>query len=569
MARPLSAQQETIATIFGSGRYVFFVPGYQRPYSWTVEQAQELFDDVLTFMRTNIGDHDDETPYFLGSIVLIKDEGRPESQVIDGQQRLTTLALLLAAIRCRVDVDSGREITGLIYERGSAILGTQDRYRLTLRERDEKFFQRYVQQEGGIGDLIASRDKLTDSCERLRENARLFDSRLSAIDTEERLRLAQFLVQRCVLVVVATPDVESAYRIFSVLNSRGLDLTATDILKADIIGRVPESLRDEATQKWEDTEDDLGREAFENLFSHIRMVYRKSKPQSTLLKEFKEHVTEVTRPILFIDSVLLPMAAAFQAIADSAYESTANAAEVNEHLVWLNRLEFKDWVPPALAFMSRHRNDPTRVSSFFRDLERLGYFLLVTRAAINERIERCSSLTAWIEKGESPSMSESPLQLTPEEQHEFFTALDGPLYSLLSARACSTVLQRLDRLISAGGAHYDYETITVEHVLPQNPAETSVWLKWWPEAVERSRWVHRLGNLALLTRKKNSSAQNYDFEVKKDKYFRKSGVSPFALTTQVLNEASWTLDAVKARQGELVARLEDHWKLGDRRVPVA
>jgi uncharacterized protein with ParB-like and HNH nuclease domain len=99
----------------------------------------------------------------------------------------------------------------------------------------------------------------------------------------ERLALAQFVVTRCYLVVVATPDLNSAYRIFSVLNTRGLNLAATDILKAEIIGAIPDRERDRYTRKWESIEEDLGRDAFGELFSHIRMIYRKAKPKGTLL----------------------------------------------------------------------------------------------------------------------------------------------------------------------------------------------------------------------------------------------------------------------------------------------
>ena len=126
--------------------------------------------------------------------------------------------------------------------------------------------------------------------------------------TEDR----SFVVRRCYLVVVATPDLNSAYRIFSVLNTRGLDLTATDILKAQIIGSAPEIQREVYTKKWEDTEEDLGRDAFGELFSHIRMIYRKAKPQGTLLDEFKEHVIKDMKPIHFIDEVLTPMANVYE-----------------------------------------------------------------------------------------------------------------------------------------------------------------------------------------------------------------------------------------------------------------
>lgn len=564
MSKALVAHEQSLAKIF-SDDYVFKIPGYQRPYAWTTEEARELLDDLIGFMKSDGGSIDEMPPYFLGSIVLIKSETNPTADVVDGQQRLTTLTILLAALRANVSPERAAEITPLIYERGSEIRGTKDRSRLTLRERDREFFQCYVQREDGFTSLLALKDTLPDSQTNIRANAQLFQARLEGLTEAQRVNLAQFVVTRCYLVVVATPDLDSAYRIFSVLNSRGLDLSATDILKAQIIGTIPELQRTTYTTKWEGAEEDLGRDAFGDLFSHIRMIYRKSKPQGTLLKEFNDHVTEVKDPLRFIDEVLLPMTRAYNEILDFSYESTAHAEEVNEHLRWLGRLEFTDWVPPALAFMPGARTKPEAMHQFFRDLEGLTYSMLITKKGINERIDRFSRLTLAIESGGDLWNSDSPLQLAPSEQYSVYTALDGPIYETLAARARSAVLLRLDALLSGGGAKYEYETVTVEHVLPQNPPPGSEWLEWFPDTKDRLMWVHRLGNLALLTRRKNSSASNYDFSKKKEAYFSRKGISPFVLTTQVLGKNEWTLGILEKRQQELLAAFEKHWRLHERK----
>ena len=99
MPTAIAAHEQPVSRIF-SDDYVFRIPGYQRPYAWTTEQAQDLFDDLVAFMEAHSGRAIDEMPpYFLGSIVLIKQETAPDADVIDGQQRLTTLTLLLSAIR--------------------------------------------------------------------------------------------------------------------------------------------------------------------------------------------------------------------------------------------------------------------------------------------------------------------------------------------------------------------------------------------------------------------------------------------------------------------------------------
>lgn len=568
MSHTLSAKEQPLSKIF-SDDHVFTIPGYQRPYSWGTEQARELFDDLLSFMQSSSGKLDDMPPYFLGSIVLIKKEAIPAATVVDGQQRLTTLTLLLSAIRASIADSKIKDgITKRIYEQGDVVAATSNHYRLTLRERDRDFFRQYVQHENGIETLIMLTSQLPDSQNKLRANARLFLTELEKLSDESKLLLVQFIVTRCYLVTVATPDLDSAFRIFGVLNSRGLDLSATDILKAEIIGKIDVSKRDAYTKKWEDLEDDIGRDAFGDLFSHIRMVYRKAKPQGTLLKEFREHVGPAV-PATFIDDILTPMAEAFQEITDGAYSSQKDAEKINECLHWLNRIEFKDWLPPALVYFKKQRNDPVAMLGFFADLERLAYSMLVRRIPVNGRIERFSALTTAIENGLDLSTDNSPLQLSPSEQFSTYDGLAGPLFDTHSARACSILLLRLDALVSGGGASYDFETITVEHVLPQNPKSNSSWVQWFPTPQERLSWVHRIGNLALLTRKKNSAANNYEFPNKKTAYFTKGGVSPFALTTQVLQHQEWTPEVVEQRQLELLEKLELHWNLQDRMSPAA
>ncbi len=567
MTHTLTAKEQPLSKIF-SDEYVFAIPGYQRPYSWGLDQAQELLDDLLSALAGSPAQISEAAPYFLGSVVLIKSDASSEATVVDGQQRLTTLTLLLSAIRASVaGSDVQADITSCIYEKGSLVKGTQPRYRLSLRDRDRRFFRDWVQHEGVIEKLIANHESLSDSQTRLRVNARHFMGVVQELDPLKQIRLAQFIVTRCYLVAVATPDLDSAYRIFGVMNSRGLDLSATDILKAEIIGAIPAVGRDGYTVKWEQLEEDLGRDNFGELFSHLRMVYRKAKPQGTLLKEFREHVGPPD-PVAFVDQVLQPMAQAFREIGDADYSSTMHAEAINDSLRWLNRIEFKDWLPPALAYFTRHRSAPDKILAFVTDLERLTYSTLIRKSGVNERIERFSRLTASIEAGDDLQDSASALQLSPIEQHETHAALDGPLYQTHSARALGVILLRMDALVSDGSKTMAHDQVTVEHVLPQQPRQDSTWLQWMPNPQDGALWVHRLGNLALLNRKKNSAANNYDFDRKKDAYFSKGGSCAFPLTTQVLQQSDWTVPVMQTRQAKLLELAEKHWRLAGRVAPL-
>jgi hypothetical protein len=127
---------------------------------------------------------------------------------------------------------------------------------------------------------------------------------------------------------------------------------------------------------------------------------------------------------------------------------------------------------------------------------------------------------------------------------------------------CRYVLLRLDAKLSEGTALYEYQTISIEHVLPQRPSASSDWLKSFPTKQAREKYVHRLGNLVLLSRGKNIEAENYDFDVKKEKYFSTSrGISPFVISTQVLRCREWTPTVIEQRQSELIGTLKQLWRL--------
>lgn len=543
--------------------FVFSIPLYQRPYAWETEQAEALLDDLLGFLGDDNGPADEVNPYFLGSIVLIKPEGSPNAEVVDGQQRLTTLTILLSVLREVAPKEVASELTEFLYEKGSVVKGTQNRYRLTLRERDADFFRTHLQDEDGLSKLVSLKDALLpDSQRHIRDNALLFLSRLQKLPESQRLRLAQFIATGCFLVVVSTPDLESAYRIFSVLNDRGLDLSHTDILKSEIIGRIPENKQELYNAKWEDAEERLGRQAFQELFSHIRMIYRKAKPQDTVLKEFREFVKPGGNPTYFIDKVLCPLAEAYCNIADVDYQSTHNAESINQLFKYLNRIDNADWVPPAILYLSKYLHQPNQLLRFFQDLDRLASALMICRFNINDRIKRYGQLLTAIEEEKDLYAPNSPLQLTQEECRWVIENLNGDIYCHLRTRLF--ILLRLDTALSQGDAVYAFPKITVEHVLPQNPGLNSQWLEWFPSEDLKEQYVHRLGNLVLLSRTKNSQAQNFDFEVKKQKYFTGSdGVSPFALTTQVLKEQRWTPEVVERRQKELINRLKQLWRLDE------
>ncbi len=556
MTTKIEAHERNIGDIF-SDLYQFEIPPYQRPYAWEEDQVRELLNDLLDAM-----DNRDVSGglYFLGSIVIVKLPTEAWVRVIDGQQRLTTLTILLSILRdLTTDAERKIERRSYVYQKASPDRGLEERYRLLLRERDRPFFSLYVQAPGGT-DNLPNIAKLEGSQKRIAENTKILRTRLEETPEERRNTLIAFLIQRCYLVVVAVPTAEAARKIFTVLNARGLDLTPTDILKADLLERAGTAIEASLANRWEQVEHSLGRERMVELFGHIRMIYERDKPRLALEAGFPKFVPPFKGDAdAFISKVLEPLADAWLLLADTARVQMHFGREAAKAVRSLDRIDNKDWLPAVLLRMWRCKHgESSAIANFLIDLERLAYFLFVTRADVNSRIARFSAV---MDEFEPRQGKEKPIGLTlsDSEQKQFVRVLSGPLYQI--TRVCKPVMQRLDEALSSGGASYD-ELVSIEHVLPQTVDDDSEWAILFPEEQERFDWTHRLANLVFLTHRINTRASNWDFERKKKQYFASSdGSSPFVITQGVLQTENWTLEHLCIRQKQLVAKLCEVWRL--------
>lgn len=563
MSVKIKGSEYPLAKVFSS-EFNYNIPSYQRPYAWTIEEAGILFDDLFSFYK----DEDSEENYFLGSIVLIKEDDKPRADVIDGQQRLTTLTILLAVIAYNLsDAEERGEFKDYINEKGIKSQGIKPKPRLKIRDRDNEFFRNYIQ-ELKIDELIALNPDTqnTEAKSNIIRNARILQKKIAeAFQNESEIfAFGSFLVQRCFIVAVSTPSQQSAFRIFSVMNSRGMNLLATDIIKSDIIGKINESNRNDYNDKWEEIETDLGRDGFNDLFGHIRMIAMKSKAKKSLQDEFYHHIlTNINNEsaIDFIDNTLEPYAEAYNTIKNASFSSTEGVERVNQILKWLNRIDNSDWLPSAMVFYCKHKNSSLDLAVFFEKLERLANYMRITSYDINHRIERYSKVLTDLQSN-SDNIFGDNIELSPSEQNRFIEALNSDIYKMPSIKRNYLVL-RLDSFLSDGAANYKPNVFSIEHVLPQTVAINSEWEKWWPNADDRVLWLNKIGNLIPLSKRHNSKAQNFDFSVKKEKYFRSSdaGITSYALATDVLNYSKWTPEIVKERQKKLIEAYKKGWHL--------
>ncbi len=566
MGNKITGKEYPLDKIFSTD-FEYHIPGYQRPYAWTEVETGILFDDLYDFFLTEPIDN-----YFLGSIVLIKEDDKPRAEVIDGQQRLTTFSILLAAM---ADAFTGNQYKELcqkyLREPGNILVGIPGQPRLFLRRRENDFFAKYIQ-DVKLDELFQLNTVALDSeaKQHIQKNCKVLREKLEDAfsDDQQLLEFCKFLLTRCFLVAVSTPNQESAFRVFSVMNSRGLDLLPTDIIKSNTIGKLPAEEQGKYTDIWEKMENFIGRDGFNEVFTHTRTIFAKEKAKRNLLEEFEEFVVKTVSSKDLIEKYLKPYTEAYYQLKSCAYSSTKNAEEINDLLRWLNKTGNSDWMPSAIKFLAEHVNDSDYVLWFIRKLERLASYLLVTQQDINHRMDRYKWVLVEMESRPESTVA-NPLvniELTEWEKTQFLAALDGEIYTMTAQRR-NFIIQRLNSFVSAGPVSYGSGIFTIEHVLPQHPAADSDWMRLWPDAEERKYWLNRIANLVPLTRKHNSAAKNYDFQTKKEKYFRsKNGTSSYSLTTQVLAVNVWSPDVVRKRQAVLKKEFSDQWDLGESQV---
>lgn len=561
MSNTVSGAEKPLSKIFYKD-YDFIIPPYQRPYSWEVEEAEELFDDLYEFFcEQEKVSPDKKEVYFLGSIVIVKAENNTRSEVIDGQQRLTTLTILFSCLADMMEGSSRDNIKAYVLEPGNDIERIEPKPRLTLRARDNEFFKRHIQ-NFKISELIKLKKGSleSDAQTNIMQNAELFHTKLKQLTKDSLKDFASFLVKQCYLVVVSTSSQDSAFRIFSVMNNRGKDLLPSDILKAELIGKLSNAKeQDQYNNKWEELEVRVGREDFSSLFNHIRMIYSKEKLRTSLVDGFKEKVVKKEKDAKkIINDVINVYADAYIKVKNKKYDSVP---KVEKSLKWLSRISGSDWVPCALIALNSKLDDSV-LEEYFKKLETLAAFLLITGKNVNEKILRYKPVLEEMEKfKKTPSRKIKAIELSSSEKKEFIEALNGDIYTFSSPKKKYIIL-RLDSFLGDGGAVYDSNVLTIEHVLPQTVDPKSQWAKDWQDVAERESWVHKIANLFPLNKTRNVVASNHDFKKKIKAYFDgNKKVSTYALTTQIINAKEWTPGTVKKRQKDLMKIFKDNWEL--------
>jgi hypothetical protein len=569
MPSPFGAQAMPLGQLFADPNFIQ-VPSYQRSFAWTPDEAGRLLEDVSEALDTGT-ESDQAGDYFLGPMLFIEPTppaGRIATwkasrsgrlrEVVDGLQRLTTLTILFCVLR-DLDAEAGEPAS----ERLLAALGAGARARLALRESEEAFFQAHVRRRGATAEPWPE-GALSPAEERLLEVRRHMRDALADLDASGRRGLADFLLDKCHIVLISATGIDRAHRMFTVLNATGRPLARNDILKASLLGSVPAPALEPSTAAWDAAQARLGAD-FDGLFSHIRIMFQRSSTH--IISGVLKIAQEQGGADAFIARLLAPAAEAFDDIRHARHEGAPQSAAISASLRHLGWLRGGDWIPPALLCWLKRGTDPAELAWFLRALDRLAYGLRILGMGTKRRAGRLGSVISALHQGDDLRGATSPLMLTREEQSTIRHNLRD--LHARSAPLAKLVLLRLNEEMAGRPQDVPVEDLTVEHILPRKPSANSRWRQWFPDPSERGRCTESLGNLVLMTRAQNDRAGNQDFAKKQQVLFAAEGVLTLPVNEQVRGQTEWRAAQIREREAELLAHLYRLWDIAPPQRPAA
>ena len=558
----------------------FRIPEYQRPYVWDKDQVIELLDDVMQARTSN-----PDSQYFLGSMVLrknSKEDGTTkyeEYDLLDGQQRLTTLFLITAVVRDltpKTNTSRLKTCHETIYQMANPDDNIPERLRIVfdIREQVKEFIHEFVKEESGTTKEEELKLKIANSEEdiSIRNMSKAILNIREFFTTNSIDDFFPYLRSNVLMIYVSADELEDAFRLFTVMNSRGIKLRNSDILKADNLGKIKDNTkRLECAKKWEDTESYFA-EDFDAFLSHLRTILVKQKAAVSLLKEFEDNIynptiydrtnkTKTKLPALlnkgedtfkFVDKYKRHYEQLFE---NENYDLTSSFELYNYLTLMRKGFEADLWIAPLLRFYDKFKTN--KLINFVKSLDNKFANDWLVGFTPTTRIENVNAIIQAIDDAKTSSevLQNTCLLL---DNKDLIDTLEGSIYG---RRAARYVLLKLDLLYHGHTTKLEMpETISIEHILPQNPYNGSQWKIEFTED-ERLEWTNSLGNLVLISRRKNSAQGNKEYADKKDKYF-KNNVELFSNSVRIYNQYStWTLADLTKNHKEVLIKIKQGFGL--------
>lgn len=517
----------------------YTVPSYQRHYVWEEDNITALLEDV----KENYIERADEE-YFLGSYIIQSKDGN--NDLLDGQQRITTLFLLFAFLRdYEKTQDQFRDVfQKYIYQAEQPMEGIDERVRLSYEIRGNvKSF---------INDFIIPKSSITENWNLIEEKAldikenlsiqhickalRCFKKFFDENDDIDLIKFVKFINVNLVMINISADTLEDAFRMFSIMNDRGVKLGNADILKSSNLEVIPDKKdMENYAREWEELQANLGND-FDRFLSYVRTLFVKTKAKLGLLEEYNKNI--------FKTGLLQKGKPFFEAI--KSYYSIYNKViqlDNNDNYPYCNLIHVlnsgnlpTDWVPVIMCYYKRFKDE--NLVEFTKLVACKAIADMICGESPTKRIENMNKIMPVVERSSNTLDILSNSQIFSFDKDLFMHNIQSDIYGKTFAK---TLLLLLEYMYQDNSILHTFNLVSIEHILPQKPSANSQWNKDFTED-ERINNVHKIGNLCIIGRRKNTSLSNLDYQEKRKKYFERN-IGNFARTLSIYHRYPdlWTL----------------------------
>jgi hypothetical protein len=538
--RGIRSEMATVAGLL-SKSWVYKMPPFQRPYSWTDEEVDCLVEDLRVATAFSY------PYYFLGHIVFNAGDG--DVFIIDGQQRMVTLTILMAYLR---DHTQDKALSGELQR--LIMMKARDGARIILRPTDRDFFRSHVQYPGQIEALLQRKDLEIKPQMLIQRAAANIAAALDPITEDERDALARFITRKVTFNLIETEDLDGASALFRVINYRGLRPSDSTIIKTELLEKAKFS-HDEANEiadRWDNMEDQFGDKGIAELWSTIEVIVSGQAPrEKNNPRSFRSKVIEHVDAQKFLREDLWRYVYALRDIEDCAVDAGAASEEVNRRIACMKLYKDRSWLAPAVAMVADHSGNPELLRRFFLGLDRLAFACVMTVIRNQGRFERFARVVRARGQEKDLFGRDGALMLTTGQTNALIGKLNDPINT--DDNRGRLIALRLNAALPGGTTLSLSDNATLEHILPKS--DTDYWRGKFANDKRRKEYTYLIGNFALLTQKQNDDASNKSWEEKRRIYFKTRGAPIQALTADVEHYQDWNEDSLRQRHVFLVGVL--------------
>ena len=551
------ASRQTIGSLLSTTSPLIAVPEWQRSYSWTTEEFEAFWQDLVSFDARYPDDNIIGEEYFLGSIVLVT--GGASNLLLDGQQRLATATILLSVLRDSRRLYSNDAATRLqhkyISDFDDATGAT--RHVLTMNVYDRDFFRSEIQ-DYPQGPRVATTATLKSHllirkareffAERIAEESAKFGGGEAAF--QRNLRIGRVLYDHMSVVTVSSTDEDNAAAAFETLNDRGIGLSTPDLLRNLLLRRaLNDPTRDRIVSAWRTVLEMNDEANVEDFLRHYWVSHRGDVKARKLYREIKGTVIAES-----IDSLTMSLDLAETSLVYcDIVRARDDDAELRRLLDGIRTLGAKVLYPALLSGYAVAEGADGK-----QNLRRLASALTVLFVRFNVIGGRETTVmetavyvvAAQLRKTKDFDAAVAAIAAVAPGADDFIARFQRARVSrIATARYLLREIEHAKRQTQEVAVE-GTDRVHVEHIYPQTPAGPK-----WPN---HAQVINRLGNLTLLGSRLNTSIKNAEFARKKEAGYASSDI---LLTRELLSwDDAWDMDAIDERQRRLSEWVFDIWK---------